>query len=260
MALEAGTAGWAALRFAAGAASAFVLVYTSGMIFEVAARNARPMLGSLVYSGVGVGIALTALVVYAGRSAGLDAPSLWLAMGAIAAALALAPWRSLTLATPGRPGGDGSGAAAPPPGAAAALRRLIVAYACLGFGYVITATFIVVMVRRLPNAPVWEFWAWMTVGLAGAPSNWLWARLAARVGPYRAIVAAFVHFAIGVALAALAGMIAAPVSSVYPNMGGQVLIICFVVVVIGGIGSSTLLTLLVLPGLYRLGWRAGRPA
>jgi branched-chain amino acid transport system permease protein len=46
-----------------------------------------------------------------------------------------------------------------------------------------------------------------------------------------------VVFAAGVALAALAGMIAAPVSSVYPGMGSQVLIICFVVVVIGGIGS-----------------------
>ncbi|CAM5293007.1 branched-chain amino acid ABC transporter permease [Eoetvoesiella caeni] len=44
-------------------------------------------------------------------------------------------------------------------------------------------------------------------------------------------------FAIGVALAALAGAIAAPVSSVYPGMGNAVLIICFVVVVIGGIGS-----------------------
>jgi branched-chain amino acid transport system permease protein len=44
-------------------------------------------------------------------------------------------------------------------------------------------------------------------------------------------------FALGVALAAFAGMLAAPVSSVYPNMGSQVLIICFVVVVIGGIGS-----------------------
>ncbi|PWB44711.1 MAG: branched-chain amino acid ABC transporter permease [Rhodocyclales bacterium] len=44
-------------------------------------------------------------------------------------------------------------------------------------------------------------------------------------------------FAIGVALAAFAGMINAPLSSVFPNMGGQVLIICFVVVVIGGIGS-----------------------
>ncbi|MEO7156414.1 MAG: branched-chain amino acid ABC transporter permease [Vicinamibacterales bacterium] len=44
-------------------------------------------------------------------------------------------------------------------------------------------------------------------------------------------------FALGVALAAFAGMIGAPVSSVYPGMGTQVLIICFVVVVIGGIGS-----------------------
>ena len=44
-------------------------------------------------------------------------------------------------------------------------------------------------------------------------------------------------FAMGVALAALAGAIAAPVSSVYPGMGHSVLIICFVVVVIGGIGS-----------------------
>src|SRR5258708_5974809 len=44
-------------------------------------------------------------------------------------------------------------------------------------------------------------------------------------------------FSLGVALAALAGMIAAPVSSVFPGMGNQVLIVCFVVVVIGGIGS-----------------------
>lgn len=44
-------------------------------------------------------------------------------------------------------------------------------------------------------------------------------------------------FALGVALAVLAGMLAAPVSSVFPGMGNQVLIICFVVVVIGGIGS-----------------------
>ena len=46
-----------------------------------------------------------------------------------------------------------------------------------------------------------------------------------------------VVFAAGVAIAALAGMVAAPVSSVYPGMGSSVLIICFVVVVIGGIGS-----------------------
>jgi len=46
-----------------------------------------------------------------------------------------------------------------------------------------------------------------------------------------------VVFAAGMAIAVLAGMVAAPVSSVYPGMGNTVLIICFVVVVIGGIGS-----------------------
>ena len=44
-------------------------------------------------------------------------------------------------------------------------------------------------------------------------------------------------FAAGVALAALAGIIVAPISSVFPGMGNQLLIISFVVVVLGGIGS-----------------------
>lgn len=46
-----------------------------------------------------------------------------------------------------------------------------------------------------------------------------------------------VVFAAGMGVAVLAGMVAAPVSSVYPGMGDAVLIICFVIVVIGGIGS-----------------------
>ncbi|MDG1162610.1 MAG: branched-chain amino acid ABC transporter permease [Burkholderiales bacterium] len=44
-------------------------------------------------------------------------------------------------------------------------------------------------------------------------------------------------FALGVSLAAFSGMISAPIASVFPGMGNQVLIISFVVVVIGGLGS-----------------------
>lgn len=44
-------------------------------------------------------------------------------------------------------------------------------------------------------------------------------------------------FAVGTALATLAGALAAPLTSVYPNMGDSLLIISFVVVVIGGLGS-----------------------
>jgi branched-chain amino acid transport system permease protein len=46
-----------------------------------------------------------------------------------------------------------------------------------------------------------------------------------------------VVFAAGITLAAFAGMIAAPVSAAFPGMGNQVLILCFVVIVIGGLGS-----------------------
>jgi branched-chain amino acid transport system permease protein len=60
--------------------------------------------------------------------------------------------------------------------------------------------------------------------------------MAASLGVNIPLVFALV-FALGTALAAFAGMIAAPISSVFPGMGNHILIICFVVVVIGGIGS-----------------------
>jgi branched-chain amino acid transport system permease protein len=46
-------------------------------------------------------------------------------------------------------------------------------------------------------------------------------------------------FAVGIALAALGGIVIAPISTVFPGMGDQMLILSFVVVVLGGIGSVT---------------------
>jgi branched-chain amino acid transport system permease protein len=48
-----------------------------------------------------------------------------------------------------------------------------------------------------------------------------------------------VVFSLGFGLAVISGMLFAPVSTVYPGMGAQMLIVCFLVVVIGGIGSIT---------------------
>jgi len=44
-------------------------------------------------------------------------------------------------------------------------------------------------------------------------------------------------FALGCALAGIGGVIAGPLLTVYPMMGGEMLISCFVVLVIGGLGS-----------------------
>jgi branched-chain amino acid transport system permease protein len=67
---------------------------------------------------------------------------------------------------------------------------------------------------------------------AGAFNSDMAQALGINIGRLHSLV-----FAMGVALAALGGMLIAPLSSVYPHMGSQVLIMCFVVVVIGGIGS-----------------------
>ncbi|MDT7837698.1 branched-chain amino acid ABC transporter permease [Aquabacterium sp. OR-4] len=96
--------------------------------------------------------------------------------------------------------------------------RLFASLACLAIGaalwFTVNRTRLGMMIRAGASNRD------MVRGL-GIPITWL----------YRVV------FAGGVALAALAGMIAAPMSSVYPGMGGHVLIVSFVVVVIGGIGS-----------------------
>ena len=67
---------------------------------------------------------------------------------------------------------------------------------------------------------------------AGSSSREMVQMLGIDVGRLFAIV-----FSVGAALTAFAGMLAAPINSVYPGMGENILIISFVVVVIGGIGS-----------------------
>jgi branched-chain amino acid transport system permease protein len=67
---------------------------------------------------------------------------------------------------------------------------------------------------------------------AGASNREMAQALGVDIGRLFAIV-----FSLGTALAAFSGMIGAPVESVYPGMGDRILIVSFVVVVIGGIGS-----------------------
>jgi branched-chain amino acid transport system permease protein len=56
--------------------------------------------------------------------------------------------------------------------------------------------------------------------------------LGIRFARYRVLV-----FALGVALAGLAGVLTAPVTGVHPEMGTDILVLAFVVVVVGGLGS-----------------------
>lgn len=203
----------AAVRLAAGAASAFVLVHGSSIVLDHLARARRPELAGLLYAGVGVGIVASALIVEAAVRAGATSGAQWLALGAASALLAL-PALALGEPAPRPPPATRAATSLPAMAAtsqavarrthARALAWLTLAYGGLGFGYVITVTFIVVMVRGNADWRAWEMMVWLAVGLAAAPSNYLWQWAARRFGPWHAMVAAFVLEALGVLAAASA--------------------------------------------------------
>ncbi|MCH8951943.1 MAG: YbfB/YjiJ family MFS transporter [Proteobacteria bacterium] len=197
MALTDGFWPWVLLRFAGGWASAFILIFTSALVVS-RLRQAGGVLPMLHFAGVGVGIAISALIS-APLIAASDAwPQVWLTGGALSAlalvaVLVLIPRRTPQAAAPAREA----------PARTDGLWRLVLAYGCFGFGYVITATFIVAMLREGPGGRGAETVVWLIVGLTAAPSVVLWARVGARIGAIRAYQAAMLIEAAGVGLSAL---------------------------------------------------------
>lgn len=194
---------WLVVRFLSGVASAFCLVITTAVVIEFLARTGAPQWGALHFAGVGTGIVLSVVVIEAARLAGASVFLQWAALGACAAALLAAAWR-VARAIPARPAAATRSGLAPPP-SGSPLARLIIAYGLFGFGYVVTATFIVAMARELEGARWLEPLTWVVVGLCAAVSIVVWQRIARRLGTYGALRLAYAVEAAGVLLAGFAG-------------------------------------------------------
>jgi len=196
---------WLAWRFAAGLASALVLVGISAWALPRLARAERSHWAGWVFSGVGVGIMFAGLVVLVIAVRGAGPSSGWLLMGAAATLILALTW----------PCFSASGAA---PAANAALRadrftadawRLIGCYGIFGFGYIIPATFLPALARQQIADPAIFGWAWPLFGLAAAAST-LVASLMRKVEPRRVLAIGQVVMAAGVVapvIAANAGML-----------------------------------------------------
>jgi predicted MFS family arabinose efflux permease len=195
MGLVSSMAALSVLRFVAGLVSALGLIFASALVLDRLAATGHGRLSAVHFAGVGIGIALSAALVAMLH----DWRVMWFASAALALVAGVAV---IALVPPDHPGSRiaSEGKRAPlPPG----FTPLAIAYGLFGFGYIITATFIVAMVRSTPAIASLEPYVWVMFGLAAAPSVALWTGLGARWGIRRTFaVAAFVEAA-GVALSAL---------------------------------------------------------
>jgi predicted MFS family arabinose efflux permease len=166
------------LRFAGGVASALALILASAIVLEVLAEANRPGFSSMLFGGVGVGIVVSATLISALRADGADWQALWVASGALSLVATLA----VAMLIPNRSHSDRSRPRDRAAQGNPALLRLVAAYGLFGFGYVITATFLVAMVRGNQAVRPLEPMIWMVFGLAAAPSVALWTRLAGPLG------------------------------------------------------------------------------
>jgi predicted MFS family arabinose efflux permease len=194
------------IRFTAGVASAFVLIFSVTIVFSHLAAAGRDDLQALHFGGVGLGIALSALIV-----GGLHLVGAGWAMGWIGSGIAsLAGFLVAAALIREGPLAAGDGGREPPLPRSMALAKTIMAYGVFGFGYIITATFLVAIVRQGQGGPLFEAIVWLVTGIAGFPSVYLWKPVAAHLGNMRTFAIGCIVEGIGVVASVKLGGYAGP--------------------------------------------------
>ncbi len=173
-------AAWLILRGLAGVASAWALIFASVWGLQVLAAAGAPRLTGVMYAGVGFGIALTGILCVVFFGLAWSSAQVWIALGAIAWLLAFIAAPGFRAAPPPAPAAAHSPAAPPAPRGPPAAPRLVIAYSLFGFGYIIPATFLPAMARRLSADPALFGWAWPLFGLAALGSTLIAGRLLRR--------------------------------------------------------------------------------
>lgn len=192
---------WGAMRFLAGLSSAAGLLIGSGLILNWLIRHNHRMELGIHFSGLGLGIVLSAVAVDL-MADHLSWDQQWLALTLIGIILFIPAWGWLP--RPDSTPFTNSGVRmedAPP-------RRnwliiLFSSYFCAGFGYVVSATFLVVIVESEPALQGYGELAWLIVGLAAAPACFIWDRIARKTGELKALAIAFGLQIIGIMLPTL---------------------------------------------------------
>ena len=212
------------VRFGAGVASAIIFVCITQTVANAPAGSSS----GRVYCGVGAGIGISGLVVWAFGPI-LDWRSLWLLAAVVSALFSLIAWGWRVDVTHGPAAGAaassrtgaavadaepvggpateaGRSAGARADGARARSRGglLTVGYFFEGFGYIIIGTYLVVLAGPVFGASAAAL-TWLVAGLGAIVSPMVWSWAAGRFGRGRALIAVYGLQLIGAIAGAVGG-------------------------------------------------------
>lgn len=200
---------WASMRFLAGLCSAAGLLIGSGLVLNWLIRhNQRAELG-LHFSGLGIGIAVSAIAAILMLER-FNWAEQWFVFSALAIILVIPAWFWLPRPAEGVGAVTLSGevlADKPPP--RKWMLILYAAYFCAGFGYVVSATFLVTIVDSQPGLQGNGGLVWLIAGIAATPACVIWDRVARKIGQLQALLLAYAIQIVGIILPALNASLAA---------------------------------------------------
>ena len=205
-------AGWGILRAAAGVMSAWVFVFASGWGLRRLAETNSPTLAGVIYTGPGIGIAMTGLLGGALGRWGSEVG--WIGLGLLAVVLIAIIWRVFDDGEVAQGGGAKAPATASSSATASGADRsdafwLVALYGLAGFGYIITATFLPVIARQALPGSSWPDFFWPLFGAAIIPGALIGARAPTHWDNRLLLAAAYALQALGVVL-----------SVAWPTIGG----------------------------------------
>jgi len=192
---------WAVMRFLAGLSSAAGLLIGSGLILNWMLRHGhRPELG-IHFGGLGLGIAVSAAVAMLMVDK-FNWVEQWQVFALVGVVLAIPAWFWLPRPDDSELASKGADLVDNPP-QKSWMYLLFAAYFCAGFGYVISATFLVAIVDNQPSLQGNGNLVWLVTGLAASPACIIWDRIARKTGELKALFIAYGLNIIGIIIPAI---------------------------------------------------------
>lgn len=192
---------WSVMRFFAGLSSAAGLLLGSGLIMNWLLKNGHRAELGIHFGGLGLGIAVSAAVTML-MVGELDWMQQWQVFAFVGIALAIPAWVWLPKPDSISVGAKSKELVDKSPRRSWML-LLFAAYFCAGFGYVISATFLVTIIDSQATLQGKGNLVWLITGLAATPACFIWDRISRKIGELNALLIAYGINIVGIIIPAL---------------------------------------------------------